>query len=255
MPPTIIVAAFGTSPAALASYHRIDGVMRQRFADCDIRWCYTGRGKRNAIDAASHPPPTKVLAELAEAGVKEAVVQYLLLLPGREFHDLQAIFHASQVTCRPSLPLLCSPEDYQNLGDLLEPTIVTRPGKAVLLLGHGTAHPIWTAYLSLQTLLRRRFGPRVFVGVIEHFPDSSNLPEEIAAAGYTEVCLIPLLLVTATHFHRDMVGEHADSWSNRLSRCGLTVEVIDHGLAEFPGFESWVTRHVGQSLGFNQPER
>lgn len=253
MPPTIIVAAFGTSPAALAAYARIDGALRQRYADCDIRWCYSGRGRKNAIDPASHPPPTKVLAELAETGVKEAVVQYLLLLPGREFHDLQAIFHASPIACRPSLPLLCSPEDYQILGDLLEPTIAARPDQAILLLGHGTAHPIWTAYLSLQTLLRRRFGPRVFVGVIEHFPDSRGLPEEIAAAGYAEVCLIPLLLITATHFHRDMVGEQADSWSNRLSRCGLGVEVIDHGLAEFPGSEAWVAGHLGQALGRDQP--
>lgn len=247
MPPTIIIAAFGTSPAALNAYHRIDSALRSHFSGHDIRWCYSGRGKKITTDPR-YPTPPQVLADLATAGAEEAVVQYLLLLPGREFHDLQRVFNNSPVACRPGMPLLSGPEDYQDVGDLLEPILTARPEKAILLLGHGTVHPTWTAYYCLQTLLRRRFGKRVFVGVIEHYPDSSTLPEEIAAAGYAEVCLIPLLLVTATHFHRDMVGEQPASWTRRLARCGLAVEVIDHGLAQMPGCEKVVIRHLDQAL-------
>ena len=247
MKPAIVIAAFGTSPAALSAYHRIDAAVTARFTDSTIHWCYSARGSR-LLDTERYPSPAQVVAKLATAGAPCLVVQYLLLLPGREFHDMQAVFRGGPLPFVPGMPLLTSPADYATVGDLLLPTIAARPDKAILLLGHGTAHPTWTAYCALQSLLRRRFGQRLFVGVIEHYPDSSTLPEEIAAAGYKEVCLIPLLLVTATHFARDMVGDGPTTWTSRLAARGLAVEVIEHGLAGFPGCEALVVSHINQAL-------
>ncbi len=243
----IVIAAFGTSPAALNAYQRINEAVTARFADSAIHWCYSARGAR-PLDTTRYPSPAQVVARLAAAGVDHLVVQYLLLLPGREFHDMQAVFRGGPLPFIPGMPLLTSPADHEAVGDLLLPAIAARPDKAILLLGHGTAHPTWTAYCALQTLLRRRFGQRLFVGVIEHFPDSSTLPEEIAAAGYKEVCLIPLLLVTATHFTRDMVGDGPATWTSRLAARGLAVEVVEHGLAGFPGCEELVVSHINQAL-------
>jgi sirohydrochlorin cobaltochelatase len=116
------------------------------------------------------------------------------------------------------------------------------------LLGHGTAHPTWTTYYCLQTLLRRRFGKRIFVGALENYPDSSTLPQEIRDEGFTEVCLIPLVLVAATHFYRDMIGDHPASWTSRLAQSCLAVEVVEHGLAQFPGFTDVLVRHIEAAL-------
>lgn len=247
MKPTIIITAFGTSPAALDAYRRIDKAVAGHFHGFDIRWCYSVRGKKTLSDPR-YPGPPQVLADLVAAGVSRAVVQHLLLLPGREFHDMQSTFTTSSIACFPGMPLLCAPKDHHTLGDLLEATIADRPDKAILLLGHGTVHPTWTTYYCLQTLLRRRFGKRVFVGVIEKYPDSSALPQEILDEGFTEVCLIPLVLVTATHFYRDMVGDHPASWTSRLAQCGLTVEVVEHGLAQFPDFPGWLVDHIDTAL-------
>jgi sirohydrochlorin cobaltochelatase len=247
MKPTIIIATFGTSPAALDAYRRIDKAVASHFHGFDIRWCYSARGKKTLSDPG-YPRPPQVLAELVAAGVSRAVVQHLLLLPGREFHEMQSIFTASSIACFPGMPLLCAPQDHHTLGDLLEATIAARPDKAILLLGHGTVHPTWTTYYCLQTLLRRRFGKRVFVGAIENYPDSSALPQEIRDEGFTEVCLIPLVLVTATHFSRDMIGDHPASWTSRLAQCGLTVEVVERGLSQLPGFPQWLVGHIDAAL-------
>jgi sirohydrochlorin cobaltochelatase len=246
-----IIAAVGTSPAALATFSRLDTKIRGHFPEEEIIWSYSARVTRQKPvqnQSTGHLSPETVLQGLAARGITKAVVQSLHLLPGKEFHDLHRSLHHPGIACASAMPLLSAPEDYEELGEILRSTITARPDKAILLIGHGTAHPSWTAYYSLEKILRRKFGERIFVGALEKFPNSQSLPAEIRAAGFSEVCIIPFLLIAGMHYHRDIVGDGPASWTSRLQNTGLSVEAIDHGLGLFPGLEKIIIRHMAAAL-------
>lgn len=145
------------------------------------------------------------------------------------------------------MPLFFSFNDYQTILDLLSPLIMADPQQAVLLVGHGTRHPVWPAYLALENLLQKRFGPRVFIGVVEHYPDTTDIEERICAAGYRKVLMIPFFLVAGVHFHRDMMGAGEHSWRNRLEKNGLEVEPVNEGIGFLPGIGELVVQHINDA--------
>ena len=246
----LLIAAFGTTPAALATYSTLEGAIRRHFPEHEIIWSYAAKAATKLTQQGGAAPlsPAKALRQLAARGYDRVMVQSLHLLPGAEFHELQRIVQQSGISCAMGMPLFCTPEDYDELGEILRPVIGARPGKAILLLGHGTTHPSWTAYFCLEKILRRKFGDRIFAGVLEKFPDSKNLPDDIKAAGFTEVCVIPFLFIAGMHYHRDIAGDSRTSWMTRLHDNDLAVEIISHGLGLFPGLEKLLIRHIDDAM-------
>ena len=247
----IIIAAFGTTSQALAAYQDIDRQIRRRFTGYPIFWAYSSRGvgrrlQEQGYETASRP--SEIIQIIAKQGYSQIVIQSLHLLPGHEFHQLVTECRQNTLSCHMGMPILHNPRDYQKLADCLAPLILGRPDKAILLIGHGTNHPSWVAYHALETIFRRRFGHRIFVGVVEKYPDSETVPAEIAAAGYKQVCMIPLLLVAGMHYNRDVIGEGGNSWFVRLTQQGLEVESITHGLGLQPGFCEIVIDHIEEAL-------
>lgn len=247
----IILTAFSTSAAAEATQKQIESSVRKRYPDHDMYWGYNARSVARAPrdDSNTDIRHTRdLLIRLAGAGCTKAIVQSLHLFPGQEFHHLhREIREVAGITCRMGMPLLFAPRDYQILFDLLTPLFERNPRQAVLLVGHGTRHPVWPAYLALETLLRRRFGPRVYIGVVEHYPDTADVDRRIAEAGFSQVLMIPLFLVTGIHFRRDMLGTDEHSWLSRLERRGLQVEPVHDGLGLLPGIGELVVRHVEEA--------
>ncbi len=252
MQPPIILAAFGTTPRAMTTWQALDLEIRKYFPEHPIFWSYTSRGSSRRMQEKNreeyYDHPSAILAAISKQGHSRAVVQSLHLLPGYEFHQLFRECRQTVIPCHFCRPLLTSPQDYESLGDCLEPLLAARPEKAILLIGHGTDHPIWVAYLALEALLRRRFGRRIFVGVIEKNPGSGKVPQEIAAAGFKQVCIVPLLLVAAMHYDRDVIGAGEHSWHSRLTGQGLEVESIETGLGLLPGFSRIITAHIQEDL-------
>ncbi len=247
----IILAAFGTTSQALATYHKIGEQIEERFPGHQISWAFSskvinrrlgkdGRGRYNS--------PLEAVQIIKEQGYDRAVMQSLHLLPGHEFHQLVTECRQAAIPCHLGSPLLTSPQDYRAMTDCLTPLILARPDRAILLIGHGTNHPIWVAYHALENFFRRSFGSRIFVGVVEKSPDSAKIPAEIAAAGFSQVCMIPLLLVAGMHYARDVMGEGENSWLNRLQRQGLRVESIAEGLGLQSGFAGIIIAHIEQAL-------
>ncbi len=247
----ILIPAFGTTAIALATYGHLDMAIRNHFSEREIIWSYSSRMATKKMvqqEDAAHLSLEETLRQLKTRQVGGVVVQSLHLLPGTEFHDLQRTIRNSELASTMGLPLLTTPGDYDAIGEIFRPTIAERPGTAILLLGHGTTHPTWSAYYCLEKILRRKFGARIFVGALEKFPDSKGLPVEIQAAGFAEVCIIPFLLIAGMHYHRDIVGDGQTSWMTRLRNTGLTVEAISHGLGLFPGVEQLIIRHIAEAL-------
>ncbi|MDP3480619.1 MAG: sirohydrochlorin cobaltochelatase [Desulfoprunum sp.] len=247
----LVLAAFGTTSQAFATYQDIEQQVRTRFAGHPVFWAYTSRGVNRQLHEQTGKPsysPLEVLQDLANQGCRQAVIQSLHLLPGHEFHQLLTECRKSALSCHIGMPILYTPLDYQQLADCLAPSILSRPDKAILLIGHGTNHPIWVAYHALEAVFRRRFGQRIFVGVVEKNPVSETIPAEIAAAGFKQVCMIPVLLVAGMHYNRDVIGTGDNSWLLCLQRQGLEVENITHGLGRQPGLCEIIIDHIKEAL-------
>jgi sirohydrochlorin cobaltochelatase len=176
-------------------------------------------------------------------------VQSLHLLAGHEFIRLVEETQKSPIRTSIGLPLLTSPDDYQALCASLAPLINAHPDQAILLVGHGTDHPAWCAYPALQYFMRRHFGPRVFVGVLEEcLPSSKEVIANLRAAGHKKVCIIPLLLVAGMHFHRDLVGESKDSWLNLLAQANISVKIVEQGIGMVPAIGDMFCQHIEDAL-------
>ena len=243
----IIMSAFGTTSTAIATYSRMGNCMREHFPQAEIIWAYSSKKITRKLhshleSAVLHPKA--VLQQLAERGISKVIVQSLHLFPGTEFHRLMQITKQSGVECALGMPVLTTPLDYDQIGEILRPAIDMRPNTAILVLGHGTVHPIWTAYYCLEKILRLKFGPRIFVGVVEKYPDTAHLIDELVERGFTKVCIIPFFVVAGMHYKRDIINDSPSSWQSRLQKRGITVETIDHGLGINEGFEKIIIRHI-----------
>ena len=246
----IIMTAFGTTSDALATYAYLGGMVGNAFPDDEIIWAYSSRMVTRELQQRENQSAMhleEVLEKLASQGISKIVVQSLHLFPGIEFHRLHQATRQSGLDFAIGLPLFTAPSDYDRLAAILQPVIRSRPEQAILLLGHGTDHPVWTAYYSLEKILRRTFGNRLYVGVVEKSPDSSHLVDEIAEAGFTEVGILPLFLVKGLHYRRDIIGDGPGSWLSRFQRKNIAAGCIADGLGFMPGVAELIITHIASA--------
>ena len=251
-PIPLVIVAFGTSTKALASYEHLDIQIKNRFPDHEIFWAYSSRmvkDRGNKQPQGTIFSPHEILDNLYRQHYAWAVVQSLHLLGGHEFIRLVEEAKQSPIRSSIGLPLLTSPEDYLALCASLSPLINAHPDQAILLVGHGTDHPAWCAYPALQYFMRRQFGPRIFIGLIEQgCPSSAEVIADLRDGGYKKVCIIPLLLVAGMHFCRDLTGEHRNSWMNLLSQANISVEIIQQGIGILPAISEMFCQHIEDAL-------
>ena len=246
----IIMSAFGTTSKAAATYSQLDNSILDYFPKTEIIWAYSSKMITKELhqrQESTAVTPEEILNQLAARGIEKAIVQSLHLFPGSEFHSLLQITGKSTIECAIGMPLLTTPEDYDQVGEILRPVISQRPDKAILILGHGTDHPVWTAYYSLEKILRKKFGERIYVGVVEKYPDTGHIVDEIADRGFSKVCIIPLFLVAGMHYRRDIISDNASSWQSRLQSRKIEVEAIDYGLGLHEGLEKIIIRHITEA--------
>ena len=245
----IVMAVFGTTSRAKATYRSIDDQVRKAFPGHEIHWAYSSRmvkGLAKQDETIRHPH--EILRKLSGEGHPWAVVQSVHLIGGHEFHRLLREVREESIRTSVGLPLLTSPDDHIRTGRCLAPIIDSHPGKAILLIGHGTDHPSWTAYPAFQQALRQIYGNRVFVGSVEEFPLSDGIVAEIAAAGFKEVLLIPFLLVAGIHYRKDLMSDEEDSWSSRLRNAGIAMEAIPDGIGILPCIGEIFCDHIRDAL-------
>jgi sirohydrochlorin cobaltochelatase len=247
----IVMAVFGTTSRSEATYKIIDARVKDSFPEHEIYWAYSSRMVKSRmqekqVNTIRHP--YEILRELHTEGHTWAVVQSVHLLGGHEFFRLLHEIQGEKIRTSIGMPLLTSPDDHIRVGRCLEPIIQTHPRKAVLLVGHGTDHPSWTAYPAFQHACRQIFGARVFVGAVEQFPPSENLIAEIVAAGFKEVLLIPFLLVAGMHYRHDLMSTENGSWSSRLKKAGIAVHAFPDGIGSLTCISDIFCDHIREAL-------
>jgi sirohydrochlorin cobaltochelatase len=250
MKPPIVIAAFGTTSRSRAVYQRVDSRLRQCFPGYKIHWAYTSRIVRRQLKQRriDTPSPSDVVTELADHGYGWAVVQSLNMICGHEFHRLVSDVQNSR--CRVSIghSLLCSQDDHDAVARSLAPVFQKDETEAVVLVGHGTDHCIWTVYPAFYQRLRQMYGPRAFGGMVEEgFPERDTLIEEVSTAGFRRVRLVPFMLVAGVHFEEDLTGPE-DSWKTAFEASGIDVVLEADGMGNRDAIIDIFREHIQNAL-------
>ncbi|MBW1706029.1 MAG: sirohydrochlorin cobaltochelatase [Deltaproteobacteria bacterium] len=247
----IVITAFGTTTRALETYSFMNESISELFFDHEIMWAYSSRMVKDWIKERRNielKHPHQILAELKERGHQWAVVQSLHLLAGHEFYRLIEEVNQDPVRTSVGLPLLSDPEDYNALVQELGNGFADLEKEAVILVGHGTDHPIWSSYVALQHMFCEMFGPNIYMGVVEGYPPRDKIVESVMKSGIKRVRLVPFMLVAGTHFQEDLTGEK-DSWKIAFEEKGISVSIETKGLGYNQGIVDIFCKHIQDALG------
>ena len=247
----IVMTAFGTTTKAMDTYDYMDKIIRERFSDHKIEWAYSSRmvrdfsKKRKNIDLKS---PQQVLSDLVAEGYPWAVVQSIHLICGNEFDRLVEEIQHVPIRTSVGLPLLHSPEDYDRVAAGIVDLLPELKEECVIMVGHGTDHPMWAAYIAFEHKLQEQYGSDIHVGMIENEDSCERIVQAVKESGKKKALLIPFMLVAGVHFKEDLVGNGEDSWKNRIEREGIEVRAIDKSLGfHLPIVEIFID-HIEEAL-------
>lgn len=250
--------AYGSlDPEARKTYEKIRAVYRREFEAPAVEIAFTAgfiRRRLAGTEGTAVESPLTALAELHDAGHEDVVVQSLHVAPGSEFHEAAALV-AALGTVRGKfgfrrlamgLPLLAAATDYDAVSEALAPEFdrVTGGGEvaaskrnpeetAVVLVGHGTAHPADAAYSRMARVLQRDHR-NAFLGTIDGFPGMAEALDEVRASGVRRVRLVPFLLVAGGHASKDIAGDGSKSWKSGFEEAGYEVDLNLLGMGENP---------------------
>ncbi len=244
----IILTAFGTTARAFSTYDRMDRVFKLRFPNHSFHWTYSSRMVKHAMKKKRVlKDPIEIAQSLADQGYHWVVIQSLHLVCGHEFDRLVTERGRINIRSAMGLPLLTFPKDYANTAKALAPIFPQDKDQAIILVGHGTDHPAWTAYPALESVLRQQYGQRLFLGVVEGYPGMDHTLGRIKSAGFKKVCLVPFMLVAGVHFKEDLICEE-DSWKKTFERNGIEVRVVDHGIGHIDKITGIFCDHISDAL-------
>lgn len=182
----------------------------------------------------------EALQQCAEQGVADLWVVSLQLIAGssyrlveRAVQDVRSRFETIHLTA----PLLNDARSIEILAAALDARHPQEPGRALVLVGHGSEGAANLAYLALGYSLAVRDRGDVLVGTLRAHPGVNEVLQALAARGCECVLLIPCTLFDGVHRARDLGGADDTSWCSVLERAGYTVEVAHEGLSALPGMD------------------
>ena len=250
--PAILLITFGTSvERAKASFANIDKQVKAAFPGVEVRWAYTSKIIRNKLAKQGEQidSPEMALARLMDEGYTRVAVQSLHMIPGAEFHEINANarlfarmaggFDQLQV----SLPLLISDDTMDQALKIVKNQVVPKErkaGEAVVLMGHGTHHPSDAIYSALM-YKAQKMDSNFFVGTVEGHPTFEEIRDALVAKKIKKVYLIPFMTVAGDHAMNDMAGDEPDSWKSQLAAVGIESVPVMKGLGEVDAIDDmWI---------------
>jgi sirohydrochlorin cobaltochelatase len=255
--PAIVLAAFGTTTSAFATYHKIEAQVKKSFPGYEVRWAFTSNMVRRIVWKKQHkklPSLPEVLRNLKADGFTKVVVQSFLLAPGEEWEEIvRQSLDVPGLTVAVGKPLLNSKADELKTIQILSKEFPPNLQKtAVVLIGHGSPDPKAQAtYASFAKLLRAHYPQgKVFFGLVEfEKPGKKEVLQEVKQSGVTSVMLMPFLLVAGDHVQHDILGSGPESWKSELLKMGpYQVEGIRKGLGDRPAIVDIYLKHLAQAL-------
>ncbi|NDY42461.1 hypothetical protein G3N55_06345 [Dissulfurirhabdus thermomarina] len=268
--PAIVLAAFGTSTTARATFDVLDRRIRAAFPGHEVRWAFTSRIIREKVnrrraDADRLRSLPEVLAALQAEGVRQVVVQSMHVFPGGEYVHMQRQARMEGLQVAVGEPLLATWEDAARVFAVLEREFPAPDEGCVVLAGHGTPNtyyaPSTAVYLALDRWIHARY-PNVYLGSVEGVPDRKDALDRAKAHPGRRVRIVPFMLVAGDHVMNDIMGEAAGegeeaSWAEELRRAGKVVDcptvklggkVLYKGLGLYDVTAEILVEHIRQAL-------
>lgn len=232
----IILSAFGTSSRAIDTYALMDRKIRARFPGRKIVWAFTSKTIRktaeNHTDFLIQSPET-ALQQLHDEGYHHAVIQSLHVICGREYDRLARTAAHAGIKTIVGMPLLNGYEDYIQVSSALPVEKYLQENEAVVFAGHGTDHHAWASYPALESLLRERYGPDVYLGMLSNKIPKEKLIQKIEDSGVKQVLLAPFMLVAGMHLKEDLIGSDRNaqkSWKQAFNEKNIYVKIEQQGI-------------------------
>ena len=252
----ILAVSFGTTnlDALKNNIQSCEDALKSVFKEYEIKRAFTSGIVRKRLLQKFGLKANSVkeaLEEMKNQGFQIVVVQSLHVIPGKEFHDLfEAIQnyknHFKKIII--GKPLLYSLEDYDfAINAIIENFKNKDKDQALVLMGHGSAHPANACYSCLQLKLDERM-QNIFIATMEGYPEINDIIPKLKAKKITKAFLMPFMVVAGEHAYNDLSGDNDDSWKSILTENGFKVEVVMKGLGEIKGIQEIFINHSHEAI-------
>jgi sirohydrochlorin cobaltochelatase len=249
----ILLVAFGSSEAsAQVSFENIDKKVKASYPGTPIRWAYTSHIIREKLaKQGKHlDSPAVALARMQDENFTHVAVQSLHTIGGEEYHDLRRTVGAFKIMggfqkIILGYPLMSTQSDMERIVGAILKSIPNSRKKsdAVVLMGHGTAHPSNAFYAALMFQLQLK-DSNIFVGTVEGYPDADLIKDLMLQKKVKKAYLMPFMSVAGDHAKNDMAGEESGSWKSIFSKSGIDCVPILKGTAEYDDFVNIWVDHI-----------
>ena len=254
----LLVVSFGTSHAETRekTIGAIERDIAAAYPDCEVRRAFTSGMILKVLenrDGIVIDNVAEAMSRLADDGFREVLVQPTHVIPGDEYDDMAADVmrqagRFEKITI--GTPLLYQTEDYRKvIRAVMEQFPDLSDREALVLMGHGTGHPINAAYPALDYQVKEMGYKNVFVGTVEGYPDLETVLRQVEAYRPEKVILLPLMVVAGDHAINDMAGEDEDSWKSVFEKAGFEVSCVIKGLGELQPIRDIYLEHIDQAVG------
>ncbi|MDU5262103.1 MAG: sirohydrochlorin cobaltochelatase [Clostridium celatum] len=255
MKKAILVVSFGTSylDTLEKTIEKVEKQIRDKFSEYDIYRAFTSHMIIKKLKEKYEifvDTPEEMLEKLYEAGYEEVIMQPLHMIPGEEFiyiNKIAELFKEKFEVLKVGRPIFYYqgieelPQDYSLFIEATKE--LYEENSAVVLMGHGTAHPANSVYGCLQAVFEDEGYENVFVTTVEGYPNFENVISRLKRKNISEVTIAPLMVVAGDHARNDMASDDEDSLKSMLEVEGIKVNVHLKGLGENEKFnELYINR-------------
>lgn len=255
MKKAILVVSFGTSylDTLEKTIEKAEKQIRDNFSEYDIYRAFTSHMIIKKLKEKYEifvDTPEEILEKLYEAGYEEVIMQPLHMIPGEEFiyiNKIAEVFKEKFEVLKVGRPIFYYqgieelPQDYSLFIEATKE--LYEENNAVVLMGHGTAHPSNSVYGCLQAVFEDEGYENVFVTTVEGYPNFENVISRLKRKNISEVTIAPLMVVAGDHARNDMASDDEDSLKSVLEAEGIKVNVHLKGLGENEKFnELYINR-------------
>lgn len=244
MKKAILVVSFGTSylDTLEKTIEKAEKQIRDNFSEYDIYRAFTSHKIIKKLQEKYEifiDTPEEMLEKLYESGYEEIIMQPLHMIPGEEFiyiNKIAEIFKEKFKVLKVGRPIFYYqgieelPQDYSLFIEATKE--LYEENNAVVLMGHGTAHPANSVYGCLQAVFEDEGYENVFVTTVEGYPNFENVISRVKRKNITEVTLAPLMVVAGDHARNDMASDDEGALKSMLEAEGIKVNVYMKGLGE-----------------------
>lgn len=249
----LLVISFGTSHAETRdkTIGAIETNIATVYPDYEVRRAFTSGMILRVLEKRDNlhiDNVAEAMNRLIGDGFEELLVQPTHVIPGDEYDDMVRdvmMFEDQFDSIRIGAPLLYDTEDYRSV---VQGIMVQFPnlsaGEALVLMGHGTEHPINAAYAAMDYMFKDMGYQNVFVGTVEGYPDLDTIRKHVDTYAPEKIYLMPLMVVAGDHAVNDMASDEADSWKTLFENAGYKVDCILKGLGEFQEIRDIYLEHI-----------